>query len=270
MENNNLIFALILTLFAGLSTGIGSLIAFFTRKTNKSLLAFSLGLSAGVMVYVSFVELFAQSQTSLSEVFGDRLGVSYAVLSLFGGIGIIAIIDLLIPSYENPHEIRCVEDMNTDNSSSKNKNLKRMGLFTALAIALHNFPEGIATFATAYEDPSLGLAIALAVAIHNIPEGIAVAIPIYYATGSRSKSFWYSFLSGLAEPLGGFMAYLILLPYMSEMLMSIVLAAVAGIMIYISVDELLPSAREYGRAHHSIIGFMVGMAIMAVSLIMLV
>lgn len=256
-----------LTLFAGLSTGVGSLIAFFAHKTNKSLLAFSLGLSAGVMIYVSFVELFAHSQSSLIEIFGDKKGISYAVLSLFGGIGIIALIDLVIPSQDNPHEPKNVEDLTENNV---NKKLKRMGLLTALAIAIHNFPEGIATFATAYEDPSLGVAIALAVAIHNIPEGIAVSIPIYYATGSRKKSFWYSFLSGLAEPLGGIIAYLILMPYMSETLMSIVLASVAGIMIYISVDELLPAAREYGHAHHSIIGFIVGMAIMATSLIILI
>ncbi len=267
MDSNNLIFALILTLFAGLSTGVGSLIAFFARKTNRSLLAFSLGLSAGVMVYVSFVELFAHSQSLLIEEYGERQGVIYAVLSLFAGIALIAIADLLIPSSENPHELRCVEDMDSD---TQGKQLKRMGVFTAVAIALHNFPEGIATFLTAYEDPSLGIAVAVAVAIHNIPEGIAVAIPIYYATGDRRKSFWYSSLSGLAEPLGGLMAYLLLAPYMSATMMSVVLSGVAGVMIYISVDELLPSAREYGRAHHSIVGFMVGMAIMAFSLILLI
>lgn len=267
MEHSNLIYALGLTLFAGLATGVGSLIAFFAQRTNKSLLAFSLGLSAGVMIYVSFVEIFAHAKESLIEVFGERQGVLFCTLALFGGIALIALIDLLIPSQENPHEARCVEQMDTEQSGKK---LKRMGLLTALAIGVHNFPEGIATFATAFEDPSLGLAIAIAVAIHNIPEGIAVSIPIYYATGSRSKAFWYSMLSGLAEPLGGILAYLILMPYMSATLMSVVLAGVAGIMIYISVDELLPAAREYGRAHVSIIGFVVGMAIMAASLIMLI
>ncbi|MFI3315337.1 MAG: zinc transporter ZupT, partial [Rikenellaceae bacterium] len=158
MDQSSLMFALTLTLFAGLSTSIGSLIALVARKTNKSLLAFSLGLSAGVMVYISFVELFAHSQTFLIEQFGEKLGTGYAVLSLFGGIGVIAIADLLIPSYENPHEVRCVEDM--DNASS-NKRLIRMGIFTAFAIAIHNFPEGIATFITAYENPSLGLAVAV-------------------------------------------------------------------------------------------------------------
>lgn len=266
MEQDNLIYALLLTLFAGLSTGVGSLIALIAHKTNKAFLAFSLGLSAGVMIYVSFVELFAHSQSNLVDVFGDKLGVIYAVISLFGGIGLIAIADLLIPSHENPHELRCVEDM--DNKNSVNR-LKRIGIFTAFAIAIHNFPEGIATFITTYNSPSLGVAVALAVAIHNIPEGIAVSIPIYYSTGSKQKAFWYSFLSGLAEPLGGVIAYMLLMPYMNDTIMSIVLSSVAGIMIYISVDELLPSAREFGKAHHSIMGFVVGMAIMAVSLIII-
>ncbi len=267
LEQHNLLYALGLTLAAGLATGIGSLIALVARHTNKALLAFSLGLSAGVMIYVSFVELFAEAQHSLIENFGAQLGVLYAVLALFGGIALIAIIDLVVPSAENPHEARCVEDID---SPTKRKSLKRMGILTALAIAIHNFPEGIATFATAYEDTSLGLAIAAAVAIHNIPEGIAVSVPIYYATGSRRKAFWYSLLSGLAEPLGGVLAYLILMPLISDSLMGVVLGAVAGIMIYISVDELLPAAREYGKPHTSIIGFIAGMAIMALSLIALI
>ncbi|MFI3239433.1 MAG: ZIP family metal transporter [Bacteroidales bacterium] len=185
MEFTNLSYALTLTIFAGLSTGIGSLIAFFAHKTNKSLLAFSLGLSAGVMIYISFVELFNQSQIHLVDLYGDKLDVIYAVISLFAGIGIIAIADLLIPSYENPHELRKIDDMELPHHHLKRKKLKRMGLFTALAIALHNFPEGVATFITAYENPSLGIAVAIAVAIHNIPEGIAIAVPIYYATNNK-------------------------------------------------------------------------------------
>ncbi len=256
-----------LTLFAGLATGIGSLIALVARHTNKSLLAFSLGLSAGVMIYVSFVELFAEAQHSLIDIFGEKEGVVYAVAALFGGVLLIALIDFLVPSAENPHQARGVEQIEEQPKGSKR--LQRMGVLTAVAIAIHNFPEGIATFATAYEDPTLGLAIAIAVAIHNIPEGIAVSVPIFYATGSRKKAFWYSLLSGLAEPLGGLLAYLILMPYMNDVMMAVVLSCVAGIMIYISVDELLPAAREYGREHVSIIGFIVGMAIMATSLILL-
>ncbi len=267
MESHQFIYAFALTLFAGLATGIGSLIALVARRTNKSLLAFSLGLSAGVMIYVSFVELFAEAQHSLVDSFGEQVGLLYSVLAFFGGLALIALIDLVVPSSENPHQARGVELID---KPQDNRKLHRMGLLTALAIAIHNFPEGIATFATAYESPSLGLAIAAAVAIHNIPEGIAVSVPIYYSTGSRRKAFWYSLLSGLAEPLGGILAYLLLMPYMSDELMAYVLAAVAGIMVYISVDELLPAAREYGREHVSIVGFVVGMAIMAASLILLV
>ncbi len=267
MEAHHLLYAFLLTLFAGLATGIGSLIALVARRTNKSLLAFSLGLSAGVMIYVSFVELFAHSQHSLIGSFGEQLGHLYAVVAFFGGVLFIALIDFLVPSAENPHQLRGVEQI--EKKPLDSRKLKRMGVLTAVAIAIHNFPEGIATFATAYEDPSLGLAIAAAVAIHNIPEGIAVSVPIYYATGSRRKAFWYSLLSGLAEPLGGILAYLLLMPLFSEELMGVVLGVVAGIMVYISVDELLPAAREYGREHVSIVGFVLGMAIMAISLILL-
>ncbi|MFI3263984.1 MAG: zinc transporter ZupT [Rikenellaceae bacterium] len=266
--NHHLLYAFMLTLFAGLATGIGSLIALVARRTNKSLLAFSLGLSAGVMIYVSFVELFAEAQHSLIGSYGERLGLLYSVIAFFGGVLLIGLIDFLVPSAENPHHMRGVEQI--EEAPQEKKRLQRMGLLTAVAIAIHNFPEGIATFATAYENPSLGLAIAVAVAIHNIPEGIAVSVPIYYATGSRRKAFWYSMLSGLAEPLGGILAYLILMPFISEELMGAVLALVAGIMVYISVDELLPAAREYGREHVSIIGFIIGMAVMAASLILLV
>ncbi len=267
MESHTLLYAFALTLFAGLATGIGSLIALVARRTNKSLLSFSLGLSAGVMIYVSFVELFAEAQHSLSELFGEQLGSLYTVLAFFAGVVFIALIDFLVPSEENPHQTRGVEQIDKPQDSRR---LQRMGILTAVAIAVHNFPEGIATFATAYDDPSLGMAIAIAVAIHNIPEGIAVSIPIFYATGSRKKAFWYSLLSGLAEPLGGVLAYLLLMPLLSDEMMGLVLALVAGIMVYISVDELLPAAHEYGREHISIAGFVLGMAIMAASLILLI
>ncbi len=266
MYSNTLIYALLLTLFAGLATGIGSLIAFVAKRTNKGLLAFSLGLSGGVMIYVSFVELFSNANVALQGFYGDKLGEIYCIIAFFVGIALIAIIDQLIPSHENPHEIRLVEDIDKGNGAKK---LHRMGIFTAFAIAIHNFPEGIATFATTLENPSLGLAIAVAIAIHNIPEGIAVAIPIYYATGSRKRAFWWSLLSGLAEPIGGLLTYFILLPYINEHSLGLILSAVAGIMVYISVDELLPSAREYGKPHISMCGFIAGMAIMAISLVLI-
>ena len=266
MEEHNILIPLLLTLGAGLATGIGSAIAFFAKRTNKRLLSFSLGLSGGVMIYVSFVELFQQANTTLSAEWGAHTGVIVTVASFFAGILLIGVIDRLVPSVENPHEAHMIEELE---KKPKNAKLMRMGLMTALAIGIHNFPEGIATFATAVENPTLGIAIAVAIAIHNIPEGIAVSIPVFYATGDRMKAFRYSLLSGLAEPVGALLAYFILMPFMSPVMMGCILAGVAGIMVFISIDELLPAAREYGEAHISIYGVMSGMAIMALSLILL-
>lgn len=265
MEQNILI-PLLLTLGAGLATGIGSAIAFFARRTNKRLLSFSLGLSGGVMVYVSFVELFQQANATLAAEWGSRAGGAVTVTDFFAGILLIGIIDRLVPSVENPHEAHRVEEME---ARPRNTKLMRMGLLTALAIGIHNFPEGIATFASAVDDVTLGAAIAVAIAIHNIPEGIAVSVPVYYATGNRRRAFLLSLLSGLAEPVGALLAYLVLMPFMTPTLMGCILAAVAGIMVFISIDELLPAAREYGEAHTSIYGVVAGMALMAVSLLLL-
>lgn len=264
--DSDILYPLLLTLGAGLATGIGSAIAFLTRRTNKRLLSFSLGLSGGVMIYVSFVELFQQSQLTLAAEWGQRPGTAMTVACFFAGILLIGIIDRLVPSVENPHEAHRVEEMA---EQPRNPKLMRMGLMTALAIAIHNFPEGIATFTTAVDDTTLGVAIAVAIAIHNIPEGIAVSVPVYYATGDRAKAFRLSLLSGVAEPVGALLAWLVLMPFMSPTLMGCILAGVAGIMVFISIDELLPAAREYGEAHISIYGVVTGMAVMAVSLLML-
>ena len=215
------------------------------------------------MIYVSFVEILAKANSSLSEFMGETKGGWVTIASFFGGILFIALIDKLIPSVENPHEIKKVEDMGKKNSDSK---LMRMGLFTALAIGIHNFPEGLATFTAALNDLELGIAIAVAIAIHNIPEGIAVSVPVYFATGSRKKAFALSFLSGLAEPIGAIVGYLLLMPFMNDMVFGILFASVAGIMVFISLDELLPAAREYGEHHLSIYGLLAGMAVMALSL----
>lgn len=263
--------AFLLTLFAGLSTGIGSLIAFFAKSTNKRFLSVSLGFSAGVMIYVSLVEIFQKSQTSLVGQLGPRTGAWVTVLSFFGGIALIAVIDKLIPAEKNPHEMKPISpdgEVAEHSEGSKSKHLMRTGVFTALAIAIHNFPEGLATFVSALQDPSIAIPIVVAIAIHNIPEGIAVSAPIYQATGSKKKAFLYSFLSGLAEPLGALIGWLILMPIMNDVIYGIIFAAVAGIMVFISVDELLPAAREYGEHHLSIYGLIGGMAVMAVSLLL--
>ena len=265
--DNNILIPFLLTLFAGLSTGIGSLIALLTTRTNKKFLSFSLGFSAGVMIYISFVELFASSQDILVLEYGQKLGMTHNIIFFFAGILLIGIIDKLVPSSENPHEMRSLESMNK--APKKDSKLMCTGIMTALAIGIHNFPEGMATFVAAMQNPTLGIAIAVAVAIHNIPEGIAVSVPIYQATGSKKKAFRLSFLSGLAEPIGALIAYLILMPFLSQTLLAYVFAIVAGIMVYISLDELLPAAREYGEHHVSIYGLIAGMAVMAISLIIL-
>lgn len=267
MEAGNILFALGLTVFAGLSTGVGSLMAFFSRKFNPKFLAGSLGFSAGVMIYVSFVEIFLKAKDSLTAYYPGNNGYWLTVLAFFIGIGVIALIDKLIPKAENPHEISNIEKV-SGGDKKNNKQLLRMGMFSALAIGIHNFPEGLATFMGAMTDPALGISIAVAIAIHNIPEGIAVSAPIYYATGSRKKAFWLSLLSGLAEPVGAIVGYFILRSIFTEATFGLIFAAVAGIMVYISLDELLPTAEEYGEHHIAIGGLIAGMAVMAVSLLL--
>jgi len=268
MENGNFWIAFGLTLFAGLSTGIGSALAFFTKSSSTRFLSVSLGFSAGVMVYVSFFEILPKARLALTAGLGEHRAAWYSVLAFFAGILIIGVIDRIIPSRENPHEIRRVEDMSRN--GQKNSRLVRMGMFTALAIGIHNFPEGIATFMAGLSDTTIAIPIAVAIAIHNIPEGIAVSVPISYGTGSKKKGFYLSFLSGLAEPVGALLAWFILMPFLNDTLFGLIFAAVAGIMVFISIDELLPTAREYGLHHHSVYGFVAGMAVMGLSLLLFI
>ena len=264
---DNVLFALGLTLFAGLSTGIGSLIGFMSKQFNPRFLTIALGFSAGVMIYVSMIEIFVKARDSLSVNFGDKMGYVLTVVSFFAGIAVIAMIDKLIPSYENPHEMN-VEQKIEDSTDEQKSKLMRMGMFSALAIGIHNFPEGLATFMSGLTNPTLGISIAVAIAIHNIPEGLAVSAPIFYATKSRKKAFVYSFLSGLAEPIGALIGYFVLRSIFNETTFGVIFASVAGIMVYISLDELLPTAEEYGEHHLAIGGLIVGMFVMAVSLVL--
>jgi len=284
-------FALGLTVFAGLATGIGSALAFAVKRTNYRFLSISTGFSAGVMLYVSFVEIFYKGMGALVESYGDYWGHWVNAASFFGGILLIGVIDFLVPSAENPHEMHSEEETAPlrDSSapmpdfeargaakSAHHHKLMRMGLFTALAIAIHNFPEGLATFLAALHDPGLGIAIAVAIALHNIPEGVSVSVPIFYATGDRKKAFIYSFLSGLAEPVGAIIAYIGLRFFLGgesgvipPQVMGILFGGVAGIMVYISLDELLPTSRAYGKGHDSLIGLLAGMVVMALSLLLM-
>ena len=265
--SNNVIFAFGLTLFAGLSTGIGSLIGFLSKKFNPRFLATALGFSAGVMIYVSMIEIFVKARDALSVNLGDKMGYVATVIAFFCGIAVIGLIDKLLPSYENPHELNVAQKIE-ESSVKDQKKLMRMGVFSALAIGIHNFPEGLATFMSGLTNPTLGISIAVAIAIHNIPEGLAVSAPIFYATQSRRKAFYLSFSSGLAEPVGALIGYFILRPFFNETTFGLIFAAVAGIMVYISLDELLPTAEEYGEHHFAIGGLILGMLIMAISLLL--
>lgn len=282
-----------LTLFAGMATGIGSAIAFMAKRTNYRFLSVATGFSAGVMLYVSFVEIFVKGLHALTGQYGERLGNWINVASFFGGMLVIGLIDNLIPAAENPHETHSEAETkplhNTGRdlpgldevgaaqySSPHHRKLLRMGLFTALAIGIHNFPEGLATFLAALQDPHLGIAIAIAIALHNIPEGISVSVPIFYATGNRRKAFFYSFLSGLAEPVGAGLAYIGIRLFMAgddgvvpPQIMGVLFGGVAGIMVYISLDELLPTSKAYGKGHDSLFGLVAGMGVMALSLLLM-
>ncbi len=264
MNNENLIFAFVLTFLAGLSTGIGSIMALLSKNFNHKFLAGALGFSAGAMIYVSLADIFPEAHRALSEIYGEKQAYYYALISFFSGIALIALIDKLVPPFENPHEIR-----NVDECECKNNNkLMRMGVFSAIAIGIHNFPEGMATFISTVENPGVGISIAFAIAIHNIPEGIAISAPIYYATKSRRKAFYYSILSGLSEPLGAVIAFYFLSLFYSTTFFGIILAAVAGIMVFISLDELLPTAEKYGEHHVAVYGLVSGMFVMSVSILL--
>ena len=263
---STILIALGLTLIAGLSTGIGALLSFFTRRTDTRILAGALGLSAGVMVYISFMELMPQAVEGLSGIYGHHSATAIMLGAFLAGIMIIALIDYFVPEDENPHETHSLDELDSNKS---HHHLKRTGTRLALAIGIHNFPEGMATFISALDGMEVALPIVIAIAIHNIPEGIAVSVPIYHSTGNRRKALRYTILSGLAEPAGALMGMAFLLPFWSPMVNSICLAAVAGIMVYISFDELLPSAESFGHHHISLIGVVVGMALMGLTLIVL-
>lgn len=259
--------AFILTAIAGLATGLGSCTAFFFRHTNTKFLSLSLGFSGGVMIYISFAELLREAQNTLEKLYGNS-GTFISIGAFFGGILLAMLIDKCVPEAENPHEVKGIEKMESGAPPVSRSRLMRNGFLFALAVGIHNFPEGMAVFMSTIADPAMGISIALAIAIHNIPEGITVSVPIYQATGSRKKAFFYSFLSGVAEPLGALCAWAFLMPFLSETLLTVTFALVAGIMVFISFDELLPLAEEYGEHHLCIYGLITGMLIMALTLAM--
>jgi len=266
-------FAFLLTVLAGLSTGIGSTIAYFLRRPSPAQMSLILGFSAGVMLYVSFAELLHQSF--------EQVGFGTANLGFFAGIVFIAVLDIFIPhEYKEERVDEPVgAAVNADRFPRRHRRgrpfehsqLMRVGLLTAIGIAIHNLPEGLAVFSSGITgDRTFGIMVAIAIALHNIPEGVSVSLPIWEATGSRKKAFLYSFAAGLAEPVGALVGYAVLFSFLTTTVIYSMLAFAAGIMVYISLDELLPTAHLYGKEHLVIIGVIAGMAVMALSIFLII
>ncbi|MBS7456627.1 zinc transporter ZupT [Coralloluteibacterium stylophorae] len=263
VPTTTLLIALAVTTAAGLATSFGGLLVFASKTPNPRLLSFGLAFAGGAMVYVSLTEIFGKSVLAFGQAFGDRLGFTYGTLAFLAGVLLIVAIDHLIP---NPHE-----RLEADDPYFREHNreyLKRVGLLTAVAITAHNFPEGLATFFAMLESPSVGLPLAFAIAIHNVPEGIAIAIPVYYATNNKAYAMVACMLSGLAEPVGAALGYLVLSPVLSQAVFGGVFGVIAGVMVFLALDELLPTAKRYGKGHETVYGLVTGMGALAISLVL--
>lgn len=263
ISTSQLLIAFGATAAAGLATAFGSLLVFAAKAPSPRLLAFGLAFAGGAMVFVSLSEILNKSVASFTLAYGDKLGFTYGTIAFLMGVLLIATIDRLVP---NPHET-----LEAENPQFKEVNrgyIRRVGLMTAFAITAHNFPEGLATFFAMLDDPVVGLPLALAIAIHNIPEGIAIAVPVYYATGSKQKAFFASLLSGLAEPVGAGIGYLLLAPFLSDAVFGAVFGLIAGVMVFLALDELLPAAKRYARSHETVYGLISGMFALAISLVL--
>jgi ZIP family zinc transporter len=259
----NILVALAVTTAAGLATGVGGLLVFAQKAPNARLLAFGLAFAGGAMVYVSLSEILNKSIFSFSQGYGDRAGFSLGTLAFLSGVGLIMLVDRLVP---NPHE-----RLEADDPFFREHNtayIRRVGLLTALAVTAHNFPEGLATFFATLENPGVGLPLAFAIAIHNVPEGIAIAVPVYFATNNKAYAFGACMLSGMAEPIGAIIGYVVLRPWMSDAVFGSVFGIIAGVMVFLALDELLPAAKRYSRGHETVYGLVSGMGVLAVSLVL--
>jgi zinc transporter, ZIP family len=274
----NALVALGITVGAGLATVLGSFLVVFARRTNTRVLAFGLAFAAGAMVYVSLVEIFVKSQLALEALYPAKTAYAYATLWFFAGVLLLAVIDRMVA---NPHAVMDEASLHPAGVAVKPvvsmidralppdpALIRRVGVMAALAITAHNLPEGLATFFATLESPTIGLPLAMAIAIHNIPEGVSIAVPIYYATGSKAKAVLACFLSGLAEPLGALVGYLLLAPFLSDLVFGAVFGMIAGVMVFLALDELLPAARQYARGHETVYGMVLGMASLALSLVL--
>jgi ZIP family zinc transporter len=263
MEQYNLLMAFGLTFVAGLSTGIGGFLTYFSKQTNRFFLSFSLGLAAGVLLFVSFVEIFPESLRLFESAVAPSKAFGYTLLSFFAGIVIMALIDMLFP-----HHVDVEHSVNVESEQLK-RSLKKMSILIALAVTLHNIPEGIAMFTIGVSNYRLAFPILLAIIIHNIPIGISISVPMYHATGNRVKALLVTLVAGLSTPFGAFLAWLFILPYWSPLLEGTVLGAVSATMVYIAIDELIPTAHHYGKSLYSKIGLITGMALVAIALVLM-
>lgn len=255
MLDKQALFALGISVIAGMSTLLGALIIFITDSKSERTITLSLGFAAGVMISVTFTDLFPGSQNFFFEAVGQKKGILLSVLFLIMGILIGMGIDYFVPH----------EEYDEENQEKPHQNLYRVGFVSMMAIMLHNFPEGIATFMAGYQDITLGITIAIAITLHNIPEGISVALPIYFATGSKKQALKYTFLSGIAEPVGAFLAFIVLRPFINDLVLGAIFGIVGGIMLYISLEELIPSSRQYGYKRLALFSTFAGICLMPLS-----
>lgn len=260
--SSDVLFALAVCMGAGLATLLGAFSVIRAKEPNPRMLAFGLAFAGGAMVYISLVEVFVKSLSAFTEIMPDKAAYTHATLAFFGGILLVMLIDQLIP---NPHSHLTEEEVVKKN---KGHDIQRIGILAALAITAHNFPEGMATFFSTLSDPVMGSSLAVAIAVHNIPEGISIAIPVYYATRDKKLTFLACLFSGLAEPVGALMGYLFLAPYLTPYVFGSVFGVIAGVMVFLSLDELLPTAKRYARGHDAVYGMISGMAIIALSLVL--
>lgn len=252
---DNTIHALLLSTLAGFSTMIGTVIIFISPKKNERLLSIALGLAGGVMISVSFMELLPEALNHFSNIYNQYISTILMVITLIFGVVFASLLDKFIPHNEE-----------NDTHEMKHENLYRVGIVSMLAIAIHNFPEGIATFMASYESSELGFAIAIAIAFHNIPEGLTVALPMYISTGSKKKALITTFISSLAEPIGALLAFLVLRPYINDLSLGIIFGMISGIMLYIALEELLPSSRDYGYPRLALYSAFAGICLMPLTL----
>lgn len=249
--DENSLRALLLSFIAGMSTLLGAFILFTMKEKNEKLVSMALGFSGGVMISVSFTHLLPHAHELLESAYGEKIGLLLQTIFLLIGVVIAGGLDRFVPH------------INTGSCEEyKHQNLFRVGFISTLAIGLHNFPEGVATFMAGYNDLSLGISVALAITLHNIPEGISVAMPIYCATGSKKKAFKYTFLSGIVEPIGALLTYFVLRPYINNFTLGAIFALISGIMLYIAIEELIPSSRQYKYIRTAITSTFIGIIMM--------